>query len=305
GQLKEAAIYFEAYGRNSKGAKSVNALFNAAILWDALNAYPQAFKAYNLYAAKAKTKNKGPQEAAWAKAEMYRRRKLFSKAIYQYDKFLKLNPPNLERVIKAHFYIADFYRRLRSITKAKQWYQKVIRVVNNTSRGKKIGAKYAAQSQFRISSKYLRDMRAVKLGRTEKTITKGLNKMKALQKSLIKDMAKVIKYDYGPSVVAALSAEAESYEIIGNTFKNIPIPKEYSKGNVAKQFKDMASQQMNEFITKAIGSYRTAFNKGVSLKAYGPEMLSSAQALYRLDPKGFTNAGEINDVGQIPDMMGL
>ena len=67
----------------------------------------------------------------------------------------------------------------------------------------------------------------------------------------------------------------------------------------------MASQQMNEFMTKAIGSYRSAFNKGVSLKAYGPEMLSSAQALYRLDPKGFSNAGEINDVGQVPDMMGI
>ena len=305
GQLKEAAIYYEAYGRNSNGSKSINALFNAAILWDALNAYPQAFKAYNLYASKDKKKNKGDQEAAWAKAEMYKRRKLYSKAIYQYDKFIKLNSPDLERMIKAHFTIADFYTNLRSTSKAKKWYEKVIRIVNNTGRGRKIGAKYAAQSQYQLSSKYLREMRSVRLGVTEGSITKGLNKMKSLQKSLIKDMAKVIKYDYGPSVVAALSAEAESYEIIGNTFKNIPIPREYAKGKVATQFKEMANQQKSEFINKAIGSYRTAFNKGISLKAYGPEMLSSAQALYRLDPNGFKNAGEINDVGEIPDMMGI
>ena len=304
GQLKEAAVYYEAYGRNApKGKAAINALFNAAILWDALNSYQKAFKTYNVYAKLAKTK--GEQEAAWAKAEMYRRQNLYSKAIYQYNRFISLNSANLERMIKSHFYIAHFYTKLRSHGKAKQWYEKVVRVVNSTSRGRKMGAKYAAQSQFILSRVYLDQMKKVRLGRTEKSITKGLNKMKSLQKTLIKNMAKVIKYDYGPSVVAALSAEAESYEIIGNTFKNIPIPREYAKGNVAKQFKDMASKQMNEFIAKAIGSYRTAFDKGLSLKAYGPEMISSAQALYRLDPKGFTNAGEINDVGQLPDMMGI
>ena len=305
GQLKEAAIHYEAFGRNAKGAAAANALFNAAVIWDALNAYPQAFKAYNLYENVAKEKNKGPQEAAWAKAEMYRRQKLYSKAIYQYDKFIKLNSPDLERMIKAHYHIGEFYSILRSHSKAEQWYEKVIRIVSNTSRGKEIGAKYGAQAQYELSSKYLKEMRSVRLGTTEKSITNGLNRMKDLQKSLIRDMAKVIKYDYGPMVVAALAAEAESYEIIGFTFKNIPVPKEYAQGNVAKQFKDMAAQEMNEFIGKAIGSYRNAFNKGISLKAYGPELLSSAQALYRLDPKGFTNAGEINDVGEIPDMMGI
>jgi tetratricopeptide (TPR) repeat protein len=305
GQLKEAAIYFEAYGRNAKGQKAINALFNAAVIWDALNDYSRAFKVYNTYAALDKKKNKGEQEAAWAKAEMYRRQKLYSKAIYQYDKFIKSNSPSLDRMIKAHYYIADFYSKIRNIKRALEWHKKVIRIVNNTKRGRSLGAKYAAQSQFRMSREMLNEMKRVRLGRTDGSITKGLNKMKAIQKRLIKDMAKVIKYDYGPMIVAALSAEAESYEIIGNTFKNLPVPKAYSKGEVRKKYLDMAKQQETEFYNKAIGSYRNAFNKGVDLKAYGDYMIRSAQALYRLDPAGFKNAGEVNDVGQVVDMMGI
>ena len=305
GQLKEAAVYYESYGKKASGKKAINALFNAAVIWDALNEYSRAFRAYNLYANLDKAKNKGEQEASWAKGEMYRRQKLYSKAIYQYDKFIKSNSPNLERMIKAHYYIADFYSKLRRVSNAIKWHEKVIRIVNNTSRGKKIGAKYAAQSQYRMSREMLGEMKRVRMGRTDKSITNGLNKMKAIQKNLIRQMAKVIKYDFGPMVVAALAAEAESYEIIGNTFKNIPIPKEYAKGKVREQFKQMAEQQKGDMYTKAIGSYRNAFNKGIALKGYGEAMLESAQALYRLDPEGFKNAGEINDVGELVDMMGI
>ena len=209
-------------------------------------------------------------------------------------------------MIKAHFYIADFYSKLRKVGAAIKWHNKVIRVVNNSKRGKTLGAKYAAQSQFRVSREMLNEMRKTRLGNTDASVTKGLNKMKAIKSRLVKDMAKVIKYDYGPMIVAALAAEAESNEIIGDTFKNIPVPKEYAKDpKVRKQFQDLATKQKNEFYNKAIGSYRTAFNKGIDLKGYGDAMLKSAQALYRLDPEGFKHAGEINDVGELVDMMGI
>ena len=303
GQLKQSAIYYESYGRNAKGQKAINAIFNAAVIWNALNEYQRAFKVYNLYASL--DKNKGVQEATWAKAEMYRRQKAYSKAIYQYNKFIQLNSPDLDRTIKAFFYIGDFHRTLKRVKISHEWYKKVLRVVNGSSKAKKLGAKYAAQAQYHLSRDDLNEMRKVRLGRTDTSITTGLNKMKAIQKTLIRNMAKVIKYDYGPYVVAALSAEAESYEIIADTFKNIPIPKEYSKGEVAKKFKNMAMGQAKEFYDKAILSYRNAFEKGLSLKAYGREMILSARALYRLDPNEFTNAGEISDVGQLVDAMGI
>ena len=303
GQLKESAIYYESYGQNASGQKAVDAVFNAAVIWDALNQYKKAFRAYNLYANL--DKNKGVQEAAWAKAEIYRRQRIYPKAIYHYDKFIQLNSSDLDRTIKALFYIGDFHRSLRRGKISEEWYKKVLRVVNGSSKGRKLGAKYAAQAQYHLSKSDLNEMRRVRLGRTDNSITTGLNKMKAIQKSLVRNMVKVIKYDYGPYVVAALSAEAESYEIIGSTFKNIPVPKEYSKGEVAKKFKAMAKGQAKDFYDKAISSYRNAFEKGLSLKAYSREMILSARDLYRLDPNEFTNAGEIGDIGQLIDTMGI
>ena len=140
GRLKDAATYYESFGRNGKGGpKAKAALFNAAVLWDALNLYPQAFSAYNAYAKLGKNKEK--QEAAWAKAEMYKRKKEYSKAIYQYNKYISLNAPNLEKVIKAHFYIADFYAKLRNNTKAKPWFQKVIAITKGSGKARKLGAR--------------------------------------------------------------------------------------------------------------------------------------------------------------------
>ena len=303
GLLKKAAIQYESYGLNARGEKAINALFNAAVIWDALNEYGRAVKAYDAYARLDKKNNKGPKEAAWAKAEMYRRQKSFSKAITEYDKFIRLNSSDKLRMAKAHFYIADSYSKLRKITKAIDGHKKVVRFVDRSART--LGAKYAAESQFRMSRGLLNEMSRVRLGTTEASITTGLNRMKALQKRLINDMAKVIKYDYGPMVVGALSAEARSYEIIGMTFKNIPVPKEYSKGDVRKEFLKMAKGQAEEFIGKAIIAYRNAFDKGLNLKAYGEPMILSAQALYRLDPKGFKDGGEINEIGYIIDMMGV
>ena len=59
-------------------------------------------------------------------------------------------------------------------------------------------------------------------------------------------MAKVIKYDYGPMIVAALSSEGEAYEIIAKTCKNIPVPKEYAKGKVREQFLQLINKHVVE-----------------------------------------------------------
>ena len=304
GQLKESASYYEAYGRNGQGdKKAVNAIFNAAVIWSALNRYDKAFSAYDFYARLDKVR--GKQEAAWAKAEMYRRQKKYAKSTFYYDKFTQSNSPDLDKMIKAFFYIAEFHRNLGRKKLSNEWYKKVLSIVSSSRKAKKIGAKYAAQAKYHISYGDLSEMRKIKLGQTDASITRGLNQMKAIQKSLIRNMVQVVKYDYGPYVVAALLAEGESYEVIGNTFSNIPIPKEYSKGEVAKKFKNMADSQAKEFYNKAVLSYRNAFEKGLSLKAYGREMILSGRALFRLDPEEFKNAGEISDINQLIDTMGI
>jgi len=227
GSLSEAATYFESFGRNEKGPKGKDAIYNAAILFDATNNYSKAVSAYSQYAGMGKSKEK--QEAAWAKAEMYRRQKLKSKAIYQYDKYITLNSPDLEKVIKAHFNIAELYKSMNAITKANQWYEKVVKIARGSSKARKLGGKYGAQAAYNLSIKSLYEMKKIQLGNREKSIQKGFERMKALSDKLVKDMVPVIKFDYGPSVVAALAAEAESNAIIARSWQKLNVPLEFSK----------------------------------------------------------------------------
>ena len=179
--------------------------------------------------------------------------------------------------------IGDVYAKKGQNTQAKQWFEKT--VAFHRERKGKVGTKYAAQAKFWLSEKYLAEMKNIKLGVTEKSIVDGFQRLKAQQKTLLTNLAEVIKYDYGPSIVAALAAEAESYRVISDAFKKSPVPREYSNPEQAKQFRKLADDEAAGFMQKAKGAYKTAFEKGLALEAYGEPLLNSARAYHQLAPE--------------------
>lgn len=303
GNLDKAASYFYSFGSNEKGPKGQTAIFNAAVLWDALNKSQSASKAYDEYAKKG-NKKKDEIEVAWQKALMNQRLKANGQAVREYDKFLGLGGGPLDRVIKAHYEIGKISREQGSQTKAKSWFNKVVDMTGS-SQGKKAGANYGAEAKYNLTVGTLDQMKAVQLGNTEKSIMMGLKRLKDLQAQLTKDMAQVIKYDYGPMIVAALKAEGESFEVIANAFKNCPVPKEFNQPQVVQQFKELLQKESSGFYEKAKSSYRAGFDKGIAIKAYSEEITAIARNLYRLDPENFKQPGEIGLPSAIIDRMGL
>jgi tetratricopeptide (TPR) repeat protein len=237
------------------------------------------------------------------KAVMYALQKDTNKAIYNYDQFLQGGWREPVKSLKAMFYIGDTYAKKGQTGQAKTWFERIIGF--NKERGGKVGAKYASQAKLWLSKKYIQEMREVRLGTSEKSIVDGFQRLKNLQKTLLTNLAEVIKYDYGPAIVGALAAEAESYEIISKAFSTSPVPKEYAKGDQAKQFKDLAMQEANGFLQKAKTAYKTAFEKGLALEAYGEPLLQSARAYHRLAPEESKNAGEMTNVGNLLDKVNL
>ncbi len=301
GHLEKAATYYDQFAKGATGIKSKNATINAAILWAALGRTNQATANYNILDKTSTEKEK--IERFYDKASLYALQKDTGKAIYNYDQFLKGGWREPVKSLKAMFYIGDTYAKKGQNTQAKQWFERVIAF--NKERGGKVGAKQASLAKLWLVRKYIQEMRDVRLGASEKTIVDGLQRLKNLQKTLQTNLAEVIKYDYGPAIVGALAAEAESHEIISRAFGTSPVPREYSKGDQAKQFKDLATQQAAEFLQKAKSAYKTAFEKGLSLEAYGEPLLQSARAFHRLAPEESKNAGEITNVGNLLDKVNL
>lgn len=301
GNLEKSAVYYEQFARGEKGAKAKNAITNASLLWYALGRESETLRTFaaldKMSTAKEQT------ERHFLKAEMYLHKKNHGKAIYHYDQFLKLGWRDTAQAIKAMYTIGEVYAQKRQNTQAKQWYEKTVAFYRE--RKGKVGTKYAAQAKFWLSQKYLDEMKAVKMGGTEKALQEGVNKMKALEKTLLTNLAEVIKFDYGPSIVAALAAEAEGYEVFSAAYKNLPVPKEYAAPEAAKQFKEFAMKESNGYLLKAKGAYKVAFEKGLQLEAYGEPLLESARAYHRLAPEESKNAGEITTVGNLLDRVNL
>lgn len=302
GNLEKSAIYYEQFAKGEKGVKAKNAISNASLLWYALGREAETLRTFA--ALDKMSTEKENIERHFLRAEMYLLKKNHSKAIYHYDQFLRLGWRDTAKSIKSMYMIGDIYAQKRQNVQAKQWFEKTISF-HKDSKGK-VGTKYAAQARYWLAARYLEDMKAVKLGTAEKTIAAGLTRMKTLQEEMIKKhLSDVIKYDYGPSIVAALAAEAESYEVISLAFKKSPTPKEYSSPDAAKQFRQMADTTANEFIQKAKGAYKLAVEKGLALEAYGDPLLESARAYHRIAPEESKNAGEITTVGNLLDRVNL
>lgn len=302
GNLEKSANYYEQYARGEKGVKAKTALTNASILWYALGREAETLRAFA-----ALDKMSTPKEQLdrhFLKAEMYMLKKNTGKAMYHFDQFLKLGGRDTAQVIKAHYMIGDIYAQKRQNTQAKQWFEKTVDFYNSR-RSQKQGIKYAAQAKYWLAERTLDDMKAQRFGNSESTMTIGMKNMKALHDKLLKNLAEVIKLDYGPSIVAALAAEAASYEVYANAWKNLAVPKEYAAPDAAKKFKEMANKEAEANMLKAKGSYKGAFEKGLALEAYGDPLLESARAYHRIAPEESKNAGEITTVGNLLDRVNL
>ncbi|MCB9072093.1 MAG: tetratricopeptide repeat protein [Bdellovibrionaceae bacterium] len=301
GNLEKSAVYYEQYGRGEKGAKAKNAINNASILYYALGREADTLRTFKELDKMSTEREKS--ERNYLRAEFYYQKKNLGKAIYYYDQFLKLGGKDPAQIIKAMYNIGEVYAKKGQQSQTKQWFSRVIAYYKE-KRGK-VGAKYAAQAMFWQAEKYLDEMKAVRLGTAEKTIVSGFQRLKTVQKTLLTHLADVIKVDYGPSIVAALAAEAESYEVISKAFKTSPVPREYSNPEQAKQFRQLADQEADGFLQKAKGAYKAAFDKGIALEAYGEPILESARAYHRLAPDDTKNGGEITTVGNLLDRVNL
>jgi cellulose synthase operon protein C len=301
GQLEKSAQAYDHYAAGAPVAKAKAALTNASILWMSLGNDKKVLADYAQLDKMSSEKEK--TERLFDRAEMYYRAKDWNRAVRDYDDFLRVGWRDTAKSLKAMYNIGEISEKRGQNGAAKAWFDKTITFYKE--RRGKAGVRYAAQAKFWLTQRYLTEMKAVHSGSSEKSIVEGFQRLKNLQKTLISNLAEVIRYDYGPSIVAALAAEAESYEIISRAFSKSPVPREYAKAEQAKQFKDLANQEAAGFLAKAKGTYKAAFEKGLALEAYGEPLLASARNYYRLAPDEAQQAGEITTVGTLLDRTGL
>lgn len=203
------------------------------------------------------------------------------------------SPSSADNLIRSQYLIAEILRTSGKITPTKEAYQKTYGIYQTLkARGKATGVRYAAESKYRLAAESLEEMKRISLGTSEKSIMTGLTRMQELQKVLLKNMADVLRLDYGPYVVAAVLSEAQAYEIISGAFEKSPVPREYSKPEEAQQFKQLASQQASEFRNKAKAIYEKAYERAIQLDIPSEWTLAALRGVQKLNPQNPLLVGE-------------
>lgn len=305
GQYARAAQLFEAYARANPGdSLSEEYHYNAAVIFDGMNAYASAIKNYEAYYKKSRSRDRF--EVLFLIAKMYERQGQKSKAISQYDSYLKSGTANVAGVIEAHFLIARLHESLGRSKVTDEWYQKTVAVQKKLAArdGGTVGASFAAEAKFKLVYKTFNELTSIKIPKNPKQQGPAVQKKLALTNKLKDQLKDVIAYDDAHQVVAALSTQGRALQHMYTSILATP-PPDGLKPNELKQYQEGVLSIANPFKDQAIETYKTAVEKGHELQGYNDHLVVAMKNLSALTGKADPAVNAKVLLTQLPDGMGL
>lgn len=290
-QLEAAAKLYSSYAAtNLKDQQAVNGFNNAAVLFDALNEYGPAFDNYESY--HKNTKNKDKIETLFAEAELLKRQNKMSQAIPLYEQYVG-GGASREHIVKAASILASLNSKLGRADKSRSWLKKTVEIQKRFRKDGNQGVSFAAEAAFKLASEKLIELRALKFAASPKQQERVAKETVAFQNRYVKqDMGDVIRYDYGPMIVAALASTGQMFEIIAYNFSKIPPGKDFAPEDLVN-FKNLINQKVGEYRKQAIDSYKLAYDKSIALEINNEWSEMAHDALANLDPANYQKSDEI------------
>ncbi len=289
-QLEAAAKLFSSYAStNLKDPKAVNGFNNAAVLFDALNEYSAAQENYESYYKY--TRNRDRNETLYFEAELLKRQNKLSLALGLFEQYMNLGA-NKEHLVKAAYSIATINQKLGRPEKTQLWLKKTVDIQKRFRKEGNEGISFAAEAKFRLAKETLTQLRAMKFSASPKQQERVAKEILAFQSHYVKqEMGDVIRFDYGPMIVAALSSTGQMFEIIAYNFSKIPPGKDFSAEDLAN-FKALIGQKVSEYRKQALEAYKLAYDKSQTLEIYTEWTAMANEALSNLDPTNYQKNSE-------------
>ena len=302
GQLELAARQYQTFAQaNRKDAKGMNAFFNAGVLYDALGNTNSAIQNYDEYYATNKKSDRF--EALYLDAEILRKRSRLRRAAPLYERYINEGGRNHEHLAAASFWLAKEAQQSQKDGPARKWFQRCMDY-HRTARKNAESVRYAAESRFELAQGTLFELRIIKFGRSDKTQAAAAGQIKMLRERYIKYMKDVIRYDYGPMIIAALSSTGKMFEQIARLFERVPTPAGIA-GEDEKRFKELLQGQANGVRVEAKNSFKAAYDKSLELETYTEWSEIARRSLAQLDPANYSWTGEQVVNTNAGDWMGL
>ena len=254
GQYLKAANAFKTYAQ--KYPKNVSAYwYNAAIIFDGLNFYKEAVSAYMNYYNQSKGIERN--QVYFLIARMSERRREKSRAIGNYNRYLQSPDNNKLSQVLSSFRLAELNGDLRRISKSIKWYKTTLRLHKKFQ----VGVAFAAQSQFQLTEQIYKKFISIRIPANPNLQAQAVQRKLKLLEQLKNEIKNVIRFNYGPEVVASLTLMGLANHHLGQAILKSAIPrglgkegrKQYKEGllQTAKPFSDSAQEYFSQAIDKS------------------------------------------------------
>ncbi len=289
GQLEEAAKLFKQVAdEDPKDALAPNLIFTAAAIYEVLGRNDEAVKSYSDF-LKVSKKHLDRLEAVYSMGHIYRKAGQRGPAIQNFEEFIDGGPGDALKAMEAHYWLME----LNGNTKASQeWRKRILSFYRNSGAKKKSLASYAAKARLKDAEENFNVFKAIRLSADPVQLKRALDTKLQYLKDLKKIISDVIDYDSGEEIVAGLAILGQSFQNMGDSFVQAPLPRgltaEEQKIYKEKVEKELAEPQYRE----ARESYRKAVEKAWSIEAFPDRYHVAYDYLRRSDPANYYDGGE-------------
>lgn len=292
GMFQKAADAYVAAASQTKSQVEVQSfIYNAAVLYDALNLVDLASKYYSQYSSKANSSEKA--EVAFKSGELNYRNKRWTKAIESFQDYIRLGrDPELS--IESHFKVSVAYSRLRQKDEADQWKQKVVAVQRRfVPKLRGPGARYAAQVRLELLETQYSKLAGLRFSSNTEAMKRVLTEKLDLVGLINRELSEIIKYDSPDEVIGALEFLGRTNEHMYASYMSAPIPGKIAGNEEAKKkYLKIVEEQALPFRNTAIESYRKAVSRGSEFEAYPKAYFLAYEILKRIDSSFQSDFGQ-------------
>lgn len=303
GNFDEAAkLYLETAKENPTDPNSVNMIFNAAVIYEALGKNREAVNAYELYIKDSK-KSADRTEAEYSIATIYRKLGNNQTALQKYADYVAGNPSKAEHLIESTYWLSELNRQRGSKKQAEEWKSKTFAIQRKFAPNKKgTGAVWAAKLRLNDMSDTLATLKSIRLPKDPKAQKKAADEMQSLIVTLKGELSDLVKYDSSEELVAGLSFFGSGSWHLASSILNAPVPAGLTPEELT-QYKTGIAQLADKPTQSAKESFKKAVEKGQELEVYTEAYQIAYDMMAQLDSAHYYNNGEVGSETKFVDWM--
>ncbi len=289
GLLEKASTEYEYYTILEPKAKEVVPyLKNAVLIREAFNDASGMRRIFKRLEDLDRSKEK--LNYSYRLAEAYRRAGDTTKAAYWYNQFILDGKGDKDLLVRSSYKISQIYKKKRQKNEALAWSRKTVELFDKyKNKGGAVAASEAAESKFILTDKAFLRYLDVKIAGSPKAQEQALKLKITKVNALNEELNKVINYDDGYMIVAALSRLGKCYQHLVYAMLNAPNPKGLSKDELA-QYRRAVESAVLPFKNNAVTSYKKAIEKGDELRTFNKYYVDAKYELSKLDSEYKTYA---------------